>query len=420
MVKHKSLIYSPEYWLFAFLWPVIIVPKTVQLPLLLLLAIILYLSSWKSFKLTKVSIAMLCLFFVHIFAIAFNLLFLNGESSRALAAVNTALLWLISAFFISYYSNRNIDIVRIGKYCCINVYILGILALLTIYLYYFKSYNEYVLFGKPLFGITSIAGQQTTRFFALNDYSNMNLIFIMEMFVLSVPYINSKGFISKLSILLITFISVVLLHSRSGFVLYGISVLWFLICNVPKRYRRAVNILLIIIALAILVLFSKQIWSIFINKIIFGNISSNNFRITLITASYKEALDQSPIWGMGIKEYYSEGYPLGSHSTYVGFFYKTGIIGVILGLYIFFKANFDMLNNASRSIHFKPIVMFLLSFIVLFAIEDVDGTNWSIIIYFTMLVLVGKFYFKSKKVRGYSKNLEKKEVSIRQMSGELN
>lgn len=420
MAKRTGLLKHPEYWLFAFLWPIIIIPKTIQLPLLLLLTVYLYWSGWKSFKLNKVSIAMICLFFVHLFAIAFNLLFFNEGMARVPAALNTALLWLISAFFVSYYSNKNIDIVKISKYCCINIYILGILALLTIYFYYFKSYYEYVLLGKTLYGITSIDGKLTTRFFALNDYSNMNLIFIMEMFVLSVPYIKTKGFISKLSILLITLISVILLHSRSGFVLYGISAAWYLICNVPKKYRRIVYAFLAIIALTVFVLLSKQLWNIFLNKIIYGNISSNNFRITLITESFNEAFSNSPIWGMGIKKFYSDGYPLGSHSTYMGFFYKTGIIGVILGLYIFFKANYDMFKSASGSVRFKPIAMFLLSFIVLFAIEDVDGTNWSIVVYFTMLVLVGKFYVKNKTVSKQSRSLANNKVSIGRISEELN
>ena len=170
MKKQKSLIYSPEYWLFAFLWPIIIVPKFAQLGFLLLIAISLYLSCWKNFRFNVVSKAMIALFFVHMFAIVFNLLFMNGEITRVVAAVNTALLWLVAAFYASYFSDHDIDIVRIGKYCFINIVVLGVLALLTIYLYYFKFYNEFGLFGKTLFGITFIDGQQTTRFFALNDY----------------------------------------------------------------------------------------------------------------------------------------------------------------------------------------------------------------------------------------------------------
>ena len=247
----------------------------------------------------------------------------------------------------------------------------------------------------------------------------MNLIFIMAMFVLCVPYINRKKFIAKLSVILITFVSVVLLHSRSGFILYGISIFWFLISKVQKRDRHIVYSLLAIIFVFILLLYSKQLWGIFLDKIIYGNISSNSFRITLISASYKEAITNSPIWGMGIKKYYRDGYPLGSHSTYVGFFYKTGIIGVVLGIYIFFKANWNILKNAGNSIEFKSVLMFLVSFIVLFAIEDVDGANWSIVVYFSMLSLVGKSCFERKKLSRYFKSSES-NIAFKKTSEETN
>lgn len=409
MSEFKYLRRNPQYWLFAFLWVLIVLPKYIQLVVLTLFASFLYSNSYKKFKFNKVAIAMLCLFFVHLFAILFNVLFLSGDLTRIAAALNTASLWCLAAFYVSYYSISNINMMRVGKYCCINLFVLGVLALLTIYLYYFKGYSHYILLGRDLYGTTYIDGRPTTKFFGLNDFSNINLFFIMLMFSLSVLYLKTCSKCVNLLMICVVVISVAVINSRSGFVLFGVGLLMYFVFKVPQKYFKICLLLLVFIGLVFLCLFFDKIINLFISKILFGNISSNSYRWLLIKTSFNEALSNSPIWGLGIKRYLDEGYPLGSHSSYVGFFYKTGLIGFLLGVYIFIKANKQCFKNIIHSNGCKPVVVFFMCFVVLFAIEDVDGTNWSIILYFSSLAMLAKI--NSKKITVMEKQNENANIS---------
>ena len=154
-----------------------------------------------------------------------------------------------------------------------------------------------------------------------------------------------------------------------------------------------------IFLIGVLTIFWDSIINFIFDVIIYGNLSSNNLRIEIIITSIRRTLAESPLWGLGIKEYLYDGFPLGSHSTYVGFFYKTGIIGLIIGITIFVVANYRVVKHGRKGIKIE-LYFFLFSLIILFAIEDVDGTNWSIFLYFSMLALLSrKISEKSKSTR---------------------
>ena len=75
-------------------------------------------------------------------------------------------------------------------------------------------------------------------------------------------------------------------------------------------------------------------------------------------------------------------YPLGSHSSYVGFFYKTGLLGLGCILFALFK-----LIKAVFLKHFKKNMLFLLgvgAILLAMALEDIDGADWLLVLFMTI------------------------------------
>lgn len=397
-IKLKKEIFKVEYIIFTFLWPLLIMPKTISLGTFLLIGLVLCYKNKSKLLIDKITITMWVMCTIHIISIMHNAMFLNSDTSRIPAAINTALLWFVAGLFYSVYrcigTKLNID--TIGYICCINIVVLFVLGIFTAYLWFVRGELNYVIFGRALFDTTYLDGEAGTKFIGLNEFSNMNLFFVMLMVMLSYTYLKKRKLITKTAILVMASICVLLIHSRSGYVLFAISIFYMYYGFVPRKYKKVLLFVVILMTGVVFSLEFRELYLLFNNKILNGNVSSNNFRLLLLTTSWQEALEKSPIIGMGIKRYLFEGYPLGSHSTYIGFFYKTGIVGLILGLFVIIKLNYNVCKRIVCNTDFKPMLVFLISFIVLFAIEDVDGANWSIVLYFTSLALL------------YSNNYEKR------------
>ena len=390
--KQSKWLLPIEYWIFGLLWLVILLPKYAQLAFFGGVAVLLLCKDGFSLKMNKISAAMLLLFAVHVFAIVYGLAVLDGPKDRLAAAINTAILWPVAAVYYAYYSSRkslNIDI--IGKCCCFNLLVMSVFAVMTIYLFYIKGVGYYAVLGKTLYETTYLSGRVTTKFFGLNDYSNMNLFYLMLNTALALPYLRKKKLWVQIVMLGIAAIEILLINSRAGMILFSLSLVFSLLeLYIPARYRKALFVLVAGLVLMTCVGVFPNLRQMFLDKIIYGNTSSTGFRVAILKESILEAWEKSPIWGMGIKRYFVEGYPLGSHSTYVGFFYKTGCVGLVLGMFCFIKANWQVLRHAFSDRNIRLIAMFLVSFFVLFAIEDVDGTNWSAMLYFSSLAILSR------------------------------
>lgn len=383
-----------SYISFYSLFLIIILPKTVQLFGIVLLSFLFYQRVGARVFKNRVSQTILVVFIVHLFAILINVAFFDNSNDRIFASLNTASLWFFAAIFYGYYHiNQNVNLIKISKICFFNIFLLFILACVSCYLYYVKSFESFALFNKTLFETVYLSGRATIKFIGLNDYSNMNLIFIMIMFLMSSFYLRRTNLIKSILAILMSSFEVFLIHSRSGMILFTLSIVWYLISLMKMKNRKIIFHICIILIPVLVAVFWKDIYNIIFNKIIYGNESSTSLRIELLRTSFFEALNTSPIWGMGVKRFLYDGYPLGSHSTYIGLFYKTGIIGLLFGLLAFYFSNKSIIIKEKKS----PRLFFYICLLVLFAIEDIDGCNWCIILYFSVLSLInnklkGEYY----------------------------
>ena len=397
MCKTKNNL---DYFIFKWLWAIILLPKPIQLLVFISIIFLLLMRSKLKIKCDMISFLMIALASVHILAILYNIMVFKPDDLRCIGAVNTMILWPIAALYVMYYSNTYVNTSIIGKYCTINLVIMLIPAMITAFMYYGFNIEGFEIFGRHLYGTTYLSEEPTTKFFGFNDFSNINLFYIMFNLMLSLPYLNSKSKVVIIIILGIASFEVFLIHSRLGMVIFTASVLFGFIDTIVLKYRNLILLILIIIAIIIIPVYFREIDALFTDKILYGNEDSTLYRIELLTTSIDKAWEYAPVWGMGIKEVFRPGEDfvayLGSHSTYIGFFYKTGILGFILGIYIFIKANYKAIKGCHTINNLRMMIMFLVSFIILFAIEDVDGTNWSIFLYFSVLSLLS-----NKKLKGY-------------------
>ena len=92
-------------------------------------------------------------------------------------------------------------------------------------------------------------------------------------------------------------------------------------------------------------------------------------------------------------------YPLGSHCTYLGILYKAGILGGISAAIGFATAIIMIIRKSLKSKDcFALLIVCLTALLMLFfAVEDIDGADWLIVLAFTEVSLYlcpkfGKIY----------------------------
>lgn len=124
-------------------------------------------------------------------------------------------------------------------------------------------------------------------------------------------------------------------------------------------------------------------------------VASNGMRSYIYTSSITRMLRENPFIGIGIKDMIAQyGYPYGSHSTYIGVFYKTGIAGgLIYILSILYISTKTLKSKSKTNLHFLFKVSIVCA-LILMCVEDIDGTNWAIFL----------MYFLLSQLRGESQN----------------
>lgn len=378
------------YFIFKYLWLFIIIPKALQFALLL--GYFLFLCAKKNWV-VKIPKCVLCFFgiaTVHFFSIIINSLLESYELTRLLAALNTNFIGFIALgiFSIYYYSSEKVSLEKIGKYCLINIFIL-----LLIYLVSFIFNIQQINFGfeeKVLWKADYIEGTQTVRFVGMFEYPVLEGLFIL----ISLPFLSlylinkNKKLIFFISLALCLFL-IRECGSRSALILSLLEIcvcLWyFLETRKIKRETKRRIIFIAVVTVCCFALFGFQFLKDELIELFQSRDGSNTTRFKIYFTSIITTWQQSPLIGVGIKKMIGN-YPLGSHSTYIGIFYKTGIVGVVLlvfGLINFCSAH---ISKIKRNRDKKDLFVFLsiLLFALALIFEDLDGADWLIVLFFTL------------------------------------
>lgn len=389
---------EPRYDFFKYLWIFIIFPKPIQLAILLVFSGLMYITDKTLLKRNICSVCLVIVICIQTLAIITDLIRNPGDVNRAPAAFNTLMLWVVAIVFYTFYYKKDIDLSRIGKYCVWNLIVNFLLSAVAFVEYYVRHIPEMAFCGRMLYGTTWLNGHPTVKCFALNDFSNMNLLYIMLQLMVAAFYLDKKSKIKKAFVIICASFSVWMIHSRTGMVVFTLAIVVYIISQFPKKYKKAFVIFIVFLATMIATLEFKNIYNFFYSKILFGNVSSTEYRVDLQFTSIRTMLRESPLIGIGIKRIFRPGEAfvayLGSHSTYIGLLYKIGMCGFLFGMIAVLYPPITVLYKYRHNYYLKQIWGIIIACLITLFLEDVDGSNWLIIFYFSIFQII---YFNIHK-----------------------
>lgn len=383
-----------EYFVFKYLWLIVLLPKTAQLGCFGTIAVIMAYKSNKAYKINgdSVNFSFLVPNILFLLAIIISTITHSHDMDRIFAAVNTCLITFIAILFYNLYSKANIDYERISRYMFMNFIILCAMWLT----YKVLKLQVPSILGRSIGGLDYLYGVQTTRFSAYLEYVNLVVYMVIYTFSMSIYYAykNFNNIIYLLYSIFPLFI-VLATNSRTGLpIAIVLSSVAMGVKFFDAIYSCYINNRLLFI---ILVLFLLFVFVILFHSLIFDVLSdalmkregSTNTRSALYNASIKKMLDESPIIGCGIKDIWNS-LPYGSHSTFLGMFYKTGILG---GTIFFCGIFVTSINILKMKIFTKNILVLKIAYYCLIAIsllEDLDGSDWNIVLFMIFLAILKK------------------------------
>lgn len=390
---------DPDLYLFYFLWPIIIAPKEIQF--IIICAILLNILRRNRLYFDTLSYFIFTFIVIYLFSISYNLIVNSYELDRIIATINTFSLWVFSLIFYLIFRSITVDINKIKKISFINYCILIILWFFSFLIHYVTNYPVLIIFNKIFYYTEWFGNTEVIRFVGIMDYPNLIIVFFMFFYPLYLLYVidfgNFRKRLVKIFLIIIGLLPIITTFSRSGYLiiltyLFVISIYYLYKKMNTKMFLAATFFTFsIVIPIIFYTNFSNDILTI-LQELLNAREGSNNSRSYLMLESIRVTITNSPLIGMGVKVTSLLGYPLGSHSTLLGFFYKTGIIGLITGSIIFLIINLKLLFSGGN-LDKKIMKISLLIISPFFIVEDIDGSNWLIIFYFLLVALI----FNNKK-----------------------
>lgn len=390
-----ALLYAPLY----LMWPIALLPKALQLVAYALFALVLVTRLGRevlySYRIGSGAAALLALVGVQAIAVVLNAP--ESSADRVMAAANTMAIWLISILFLVVYSHQGCSLEVAARAATLNILVCVALALVAS-----RTDASYTLMGdtRRLNLVNWFGGSEGLRFAGFLDYSNLVTLTCFAMLPLSLLRVRRwKGLVPQCAYCLAATYPVVAASSRSGMLLsVALLLISFAFVASGERPRLSVGSLVVLGAvLAVPVLVGS--WDRVMTGalgILGGRSGSDATRRELYAASVEDVLVASPLVGRGIKLVdgrFGEAIPLGSHSTYIGILYKTGLLGCLLAL----GALVGLVREFVGGCLDRRNELFALSFaavlLVFLAVEDIDGANWAIA---TVSIEVGMVMGRSK------------------------
>jgi hypothetical protein len=176
----------------------------------------------------------------------------------------------------------------------------------------------------------------------------------------------------------------------------------FLFSRKDKKQKNRKTYFLILTASAVfLILCYILFFSNVINEILSLREGSSNLRRMIYITSIKEVIEQNIFLGIGYKERIENLFaiPLGSHSTFIGVFYKTGILGsffFILFTYQLLKFSAEAISKSEDNFYLAQAGCGILSFLPYLFFEDIDATPFLFFLFFILISVCRKELHREK------------------------
>ena len=382
---------NPDLYVLYFLWPIVIAPKEIQFIIICLLLFNLLRRHKLYFDI--VGYLMIVFMAIYLFSIVYNLIFNQYELERIVATINTFSIWLFALLFYLIFKVIHVDFEEIKKAAYINYCILIIIWLCSLIVYLITKTANFSILNKMLYYNEWFDDRSVIRFVGFMDYPNLIIMFFMFFYPLFLLYLrNFKNGAVKVLLAVLGLLPILTTFSRSGYAVAIAYLFLLLIYHIYHKVNRKFFVTMTLFATSSLIFlcFYTNLPNYIVTilyELFNAREGSNESRTYLMRESIRMTLMESPLIGMGVKETSAIGYPLGSHSTYVGFFYKTGIIGFILGCTIFITIGLKIIFSV-RSKEKTVLKIALFMMLPLLIVEDIDGSNWLIVMYFLLVAIV--------------------------------
>lgn len=377
--------------LFSLIWPILLLPKELQFFLLLLVALF-------ALKKHKIYFDLLSFFLVsyvvvYAFSVFVNMWFFSSEWIRLVAAFNSLGSWVVAVLFYLLFKNSHVNMRKFIRMGFINYLVLLTLWAVSMLVFSLTGLADVSILGRTLYYSETFNQEVVARFVGLMEYSNLIVMFCLFFYPLYFLHIRRQS--SKwVQIVLLTLgvLPLVSSYSRSGYLVFGAAITVAAVYYGYHSVSRDVFFFAAFFALAVVlvVFYTSDLHEriqLQVEELATAREGSNDSREIIVTESIDRTQKDSPIVGMGVKDTSSIGYPLGSHSTFLGFFYKTGTIGLLLGTAIFVLINAKiLLLKPHRDRTLMGIFIFVMPFV--FIVEDMDGANWLICLYFAWVAVL--------------------------------
>lgn len=387
-MKISRLINKNEiiYYLFYFFWIIVLLPKPAQL--VILFTVSLYLISLKKENkgdwFINTQYLVLAIYGI---SIIYNLFISDHDIVRVFATCNTFMITFTALLLYRVFSSIKIDGMRIGKSCLIN---LGILALI-LFIYIISPNKEGLSILGHAISVDDFYNEETTRFIGFFAYSNLLCLYSLISFPFIIEYLKDKKrfFFYSIGIILLNFLFSYYANSRSGQLIIIMLLCGFVfkcILTKLKIEQRKIFIIIVITLVLIIGILSWRYVYFKLSDMLLARAGSNSTRLAINESSIKLMLERSPVIGMGIKDMLSTlSYPYGSHSSYIGYFYKAGVLGGIIYLCSFMIYAYKLFKWKKRDIGDYTLFICIMLMLIWMLLEDLDGANWGICYAFILM-----------------------------------
>lgn len=393
MSKKVNLTYS----LFKYMWVLVIVPKIVCSGLIFIYALML-LFKQKYIQLDKYIKFILLFLSIYILSILVRI-FIYSSLYSVPATINTLFMWFSGIIIYSFLRNSELDYQKIFRYCFINLNILLALSFLFLLRDHFHFLKDISIFGNRLFAEPSWTNEGFKyRLFAFMEYPTniATFYFINAGAALSYVFGKVKNVLMRLLYSVLISMPLYLSDTRSGIIANILVIVLVFIFAIKSNKKRLIILSwLFIISIPVLFLVHSEIWSRLV-YIITSRQGSSSTRINLYLSTLHKVLNESPIIGMGIKYPNPDVYnlPFGSHSTYIGIFYRTGLLGTFLFLCAYFVQMNKCISLIKYEYRFLGISM--LSYFIAIIFLDIDASAWVLALFFSNCAIINRQFFLNK------------------------
>lgn len=385
------------YLVFKYFWIIALLPKSIQLVAFTIITLFLLRGRWNISK-DKFLVFQAITIVLNLLAIIVSLIRFEHETSRVFAAFNTVAITIIAVLLYSVYSRVELDFRRIGRYCTINS---AVLLLWWIIYMFFPNKDAFHIGGYFISAVDYFEGF-STRFVGMFSYANLVPFFVL----ISLPFIlltiKKKNKIMILLVFCIEFAFVYYANSRTGqalvLLVFALYIYNCMLTRLKYSNRKIFSMLFLLVTIALCAICFSMI-SDTLNDIWLRRTASNSMRMAIYTESLKKMWENSPLFGMGIKDLFGGSiYSYGSHSSFIGYFYKAGIIGGVTYILSFGLKLFELIKWKKNGIYEYTYLACFCGILLWMLLEDVDGANWSVCMFYVFIGIMTNTDRKGKRI----------------------